>query len=118
MASAKINSTKVTYDFAKKGGAVSAITLPLALPTGAVLTRAFVKTVTPPTSGGSATIALAVGGIALKAATAYNAAPFVGGGDCGITSGTLTSAATALTLTIAVAALTAGVLDIIVEYVD
>jgi hypothetical protein len=112
----KIKTEKCTWNFALDGGAIGTINLPIAFPTGTLITRAFVKIPTTIICGGAGTIALAVGGVTVQAATAYNSAPFLAGGATTLTS-TLTSTAANLTLTVAAFALTAGVMDIIVEYV-
>jgi hypothetical protein len=115
MASAKIKTAKAIYDFAKRGGDVSTITLPIILPTGTCVSRVFIKPVTAATSGGSATIALALGGITVKTATAFDNAAYTASNII-YSSGAATSTAAALTFTIAVAALTAGKYEIVVEY--
>jgi hypothetical protein len=115
MATIKLRTVKATYDFASKGGAVSAITLPLAIPTGSLISRVFVKPATAATSGGLATIALALGGVALKAATAFDNAAYTASNIIYSSAGITTTAA-ALTVTIATAALTAGKYEITVEY--
>lgn len=111
----KIKTAKATYDFAKHGGATGTITLPLAIPTGSVVARVFVKPITAATSGGSATIALALGGVAVKAATAFDNASYTASNII-YSTGAATSTAAALTFVIAAAALTAGKYDIVVEY--
>jgi hypothetical protein len=113
----KIKTVKATYDFAKQGGAISAITLGAQIPTGAWITRAYIKLNSTVTSGGSATIALAIGGVALLAATAYSNAVFTAAVATSTVTPALTTTAAALTATIAVAALTAGSFDVIIEYV-
>jgi nitrate reductase gamma subunit len=113
----KIKTIKATYDFAKQGGAISAIALGAQIPTGAWITRAYIKKVTAITSGGSATIALAIGGVALLAATAFDNAVFTAAVATSTVTPALTTTATGITATVAVAALTAGSFDVIVEYV-
>jgi hypothetical protein len=115
MAIAKLKTLKAVYDFAKQGGAISAITLPITVPTGAFISRVFVKPTTVATSGGSATIALDLGGVALKAATAFNNAAFTASNII-YSTGAVTTTAAALTVTIATATLTAGKYEIVVEY--
>lgn len=112
---AKIKSAKATYDFSVHGGAVSAITLPVQIPTGSVVSRVFIKPVTAATSSGSATIALALGGVTVKTATAFDNAAYTASNII-YSSGGATSTSAALTFTVAVAALTAGKYDIVVEY--
>ena len=112
---AKLKTIKSVYDFSSQGGEISAITLPVVVPTGSVVTRVFVKNVTNATSGGSATVAVALGGVTIKTATAFDNAVFTA---CNIlySSGGVTSTAAALTFTIAAATLTAGKYEFVVEY--
>lgn len=115
-----------TYDFSVSGGAVGVISLldcnsrAATLPKGAIITSAYIDVLTAPTSGGSATIAVGTGQAAndLKAALAIAS-------YTGIVAGIpVGSAATAVKLTadgqlqisIATAALTAGKLNVIVEF--
>jgi len=114
------------YDFAVHGGAIGAIPLRVALPTGAIVIHAIIRVRTVPTSGGSATIALGIEGAAdLVAATAIGSAPWsTTGVKLGIpdfaTVGDqfiVTTNAKELTATVATAALTAGVFDVFVFYV-
>jgi hypothetical protein len=112
---AKLKTIKSTYDFSKAGGAISAITLPVAIPTGSVVSRVFIKNVTNATSSGSSTIAVALGGVAVKAATAFDNASFTAMNIL-YSAGAVTTTATAMTVTIAVAALTAGKYEFVVEY--
>lgn len=110
---------KVQYDFAENGGAVGAILLDLVLPDNAVIWDGFFDVVTAPTSGGSATIALGLNTATdLKAATAI--ASYTGIVAL-VPVGTAAAAVklTAerqLTLTIATAALTAGKINIFLNY--
>jgi hypothetical protein len=115
MAIAKLKTVKAVYDFAKQGGAISVITLPVNVPTGAFISRVFIKPTTPATSGGSATVALDLGGVALKAATAYNNAAFTASNII-YSTGAVTTTAANLTWTIAGATVTAGKYEIVVEY--
>lgn len=113
-----------TYSFAVDGGAVGAITLATSdiLPVGAIITGVFVDCTTIVTSGGAATIAVTGGG-----ATLVTAATISSLGLNAALKGklTLASSATAIKattntpigITVATAALTAGVLDIFVEYI-
>lgn len=126
-------SVRCTYDFANVGGAIAAITLSSStvgallqsksaciIPKGAIVMEVLIDTITAPTSGGSATIALSTGqGAAdLLSATAYSS---FSGIQAGIPVGT---AATAIkmtadrtpTATIAVATLTAGKFYVIINY--
>lgn len=119
-------SFRFRYAFAVQGGAVSAITLTDAV-TGAAATlpdnfeiiAAYTVGITAPTSGGSATIMLGYTGNtnAFDAATAFDDAQYVAdkitavNAECPIK----TTAAVSVIATIADAALTAGVFDVIVE---
>lgn len=109
------------YDFAVDGGAVSTITLrtstsmPNVLPIGTVVVSGYIEVDTPVTSGGAATVA--VNGEAagdLLAATLVSGAPWSTTGRKSIipaaTGATAikTTAARSITVTVAVAALTAG----------
>lgn len=121
------NKKKVAYfeyDFAKEGGAVSAITLRgQPLPSDAVVTDAMIRVNTALTSGGAAQVALH-----LKAANDIYSAAVLGAWVAnaiidGVPDGTsgnailcTTAAGTYLTLTVTVAALTAGRFTVAVEY--
>lgn len=115
---------RASYSFATDGGAVGAVTLSTSdiLPVGAIITGVFVDCTTGFTSGGSATVAVTGGGATLVSAATLS--------SLGINSTlkgklTLASSATAIKatsnapigITVAVAALTAGVMDIFVEYI-
>lgn len=114
------------YEFTKLGGAVGTIALPNGrLPKGAVITNAYMRVVTVPTSGGAATIAVqseAAGDI--QAAAAISGAPWSTTGLKDTTNpepGTestyiLTTLARQISIVIATAALTAGRFYVIVEY--
>jgi hypothetical protein len=121
-----MHTLKATYDFSVSGGAIGAITLlgedgkAAKLPKNAIVRDCIIDVITAPTSGGSATIALGTGQSAtdLKAATAI--ATYTGLLAC-VPVG---SAATAIKLTadstmsatIATAALTAGKINVWVDY--
>jgi len=119
MAYAKQVVVKATYSFATDGGAVSTITPAInsLVPKNAIITKAWTDVRTNMTSGGSATVALACGGVTIKSATAYNDAAYTGI-DNHVTSGAKTSSAGYITFAVATAALTAGVVDIYVEYIQ
>lgn len=117
-----------TYDFSADGGAVSTITLDgPALPVGAVVTKVWYQTTTILASGGAATVSL---GNSVTGAAVYLAADTLANHnmnalafDDGIQTGVAaqyeaaTAAISYATMTIAVAALTAGVLKVHVEYI-
>jgi hypothetical protein len=114
------------YNFATLGGAIGSVSLldvngnAAVLPTGAVVTSVIIDTITAPTSGGAATIALTSNSAAdLKAATAI--ASYTGL-IAGIPVGTAATsikmtADRTVTATIATAALTAGKINVIINYV-
>jgi hypothetical protein len=125
---------KVQYNFARQGGAVGTLKLIYppdpafpggapsgTLPANAIVTGCYIDVITAPTSGGSATIALSTGQGAADLLAATAKASFTGIMAC-IPVGT---AATAIkltadsvpTLTIATAALTAGVINVHIQYV-
>lgn len=119
-------SVRAIYDFAKSGGAVGAINLldeegnVASLPDNAIITHTTIDVITDPTSGGSATIS--VGSSAADDILTATAIASVTGILDGIQDGTATNmikttAETDLTITVAVAALTAGKLIVFVDYV-
>jgi hypothetical protein len=113
-------SIRAVYDFAVDGGAVGTINLlpAAAIPSGAVITRALLRVLTVPTSGGAATIALQIEAAGdLQAATAFNAAPFSTVGAKALGANITTTAARNIAAVIAAAALTAGKFEVIVFYV-
>jgi len=104
------------YDhFANDAGEVGAITLPAAIPTGALVLRSFIKKQTAIAGAGSS-LALAIGGVALKATTVFDNAFFTAATANTAVTPAATSTATALTVTISGAVVTAGKFDIVVEY--
>lgn len=113
------------YDFAVDGGAVGDIDLTAVaqIPANAVVLGGFVEVDTVPTSGGAATVAVKVEGAGdLVAAAAISGAPWSTTGRKSIipvfTGATTvkTTAARKLVATVATAALTAGVFDVVVFY--
>jgi hypothetical protein len=122
-----VGNAKMTYDFAVDGGAIGPITPTNSptLPIGAIILGGTIDITTPLTSSGAATIAVGLGTgaqvAALKAATAV--ASYTAGQMAVIpvfTAATYVkvAAATALTLTVAAFALTAGKFDVNVVYVQ
>jgi hypothetical protein len=123
-----IGNAKMTYSFAVDGGAIATITPTNSptLPAGAIILGGVIDITTTFTSGGSATIALGFGSGAqvasLKSATAV--ASYAAGTSLVIipifTSATYykLTAAARMSLTVAVAALTAGVMDVNLAYVQ
>jgi hypothetical protein len=123
MAQSKIKIAKATYNFSIDGGATGIVT-PKAgatVPAGAIVLRAWTDVTTPMTSGGAATVALDIAAgtpIVIKAATAYGDAAYTGL-DIHLAATVInkTTSAGAITFTIAGDTLTAGIVNIFVEYV-
>lgn len=114
----KLMTAHAKYDFAVDGGATSTIvpSNSAIIPDNAIIVRCFSVVTTAMTSGGSATLALTSGGVTLKAATAFDNGAF---DDEDVTEHTVvdkTTSATGIQFVIATAALTAGVVDVYVEY--
>jgi hypothetical protein len=109
---------KASYSFAVNGGAAGAIVPnPLAkAPIGAVITGAWTEGANLAKTS-SATFAIAVGGVTVKGATAVDSADFAGL-DAQLAATTLNKVTTnaPITLTIAGGTVTAGTLDVFVEY--
>lgn len=123
---------KATYTFATDGGAVAALNLADTdmIPSGAIITDVKLNCGTIVTSGGAAQIAITGGGVTLKAAetianSVLNATGIVDvirAGNAGSTGTAkyipiVATSSAPIGITVSVAALTAGVFDIIVEYV-
>lgn len=114
------------YDFAVDGGAVGDIELTReSIPKNAIIIGGFVEVDTAVTSGGSATLALKVESAGdIVAAAAVSGAPWSSTGRKDVVpdftgSATVkTTAARKIVATIATAALTAGVLDVVLFYVE
>jgi hypothetical protein len=118
MANPKLMTARATYDFSVDGGAVSTIvpSNSALIPDNSVIVRCYSVVTTAMTSGGSATLALSAGGVTLKAATAFDNGAF---DDEDVTEHAVTdktTSGTGIQFTIATAALTAGVVDVFVEY--
>ena len=113
---------KVEWDFATDGGTVSGspITLSLTLPDNAIVIGGVVEVITAVTSAGSATVALGVTGAATALLAATGKADFALGAVLPFAAVSAAPiklpGATALTLTVATANLTAGKFNIWVEY--
>jgi hypothetical protein len=108
-------TVKATYDFSKNGGAVGTIGLGVTLPAGAIVTGLWTDAETALASGGLAEVALEAGSTTLKAAAAFDDVSYIGVDAQSLTPVKL-SAASELEVVITVAALTAGKLNIFVEY--
>jgi parallel beta-helix repeat protein len=122
------NTTRIVstiYDFDVDGGAVSTINLGVTLPDNASIIRAWYETLTDPTSGGAATIAITTAEAAneIVTATAFDNAVFDPGYHDAIPDGTAanfttkTTAARTIDFVIGGAALTAGKIRIWMEYI-
>ena len=109
---------KAVYDFASDTGTVAAHKLGVTLPANSVVTAVHTHVLTAPTSGGSATIEILAGSTSLVAATAI--ADVTGAATQTLAGTSVTSiavsSASELTLTVAVAALTAGKVVIVVDF--
>lgn len=112
-----------TYDFAVDGGAVGNIDVckTLKLPTGTKILRLFYSVETTLTSGGSATVSIGDAGSTARylALTAYNNAAFTGANPVEAVIGAPLSVSSANlgkpSISIAVAALTAGKIKLYLE---
>ena len=118
MAHPKLITAHAKYDFAVDAGAVSTIVPANSaiIPDNAIIVRCYSVVTTAMTSGGSATLALTTGGVTLKAATAFDNGAF---DDEDVTEHTVvdkTTSSTGIQFVIATAALTAGVVEVFVEY--
>lgn len=124
---------KATYSFAVDGGAVSTIT-PVTteiIPNGAIITDVKVNVRTTVTTSAAAEIALTAGGVTIKAAetianSVYNGTGIVNvirAGNAGATGTAkyipiIATSDASVKVVISVGAVTAGVFDIYVEYID
>lgn len=118
---------RADYSFARHGGATSTIALTggTGIPSGAIVIAAYIEVVTPPTSGGAATIAVQVESAAdVQAAAAVSGAPW---STAGVKLSSARTFATApikttadrdVSIVIATAALTAGAFRVYVVYVS
>jgi hypothetical protein len=122
----RFSVAKATYSFAVNGGAVGDIVLSGgSIPTGAIIMSGVLEVTTVPTSGGAATIAVKVEGAAdTVAAAAISGAPWSSTGrkstipvGTGATS-LKTTADRSITITVATAALTAGVFNVYLTYIQ
>lgn len=123
-----VGNAKMTYSFAVDGGAIATITPANSptIPLGAIILGGVIDITTTLTSGGAATIALGFGAgaqaAALKAATAV--ATYAAGVTVPVipvftaASYFKLTAAAQMSLTVAAAALTAGVMDVNLVYVQ
>lgn len=118
MAHPKLMTAHARYDFAVDGGAVSTIvpSNSAIIPDNAIITNVFHSTTTALTSGGSATLAITAGGVTLNAAVAFDNADYADEGVIANAVNDKTTSATGIQFVIATAALTAGVVDVYVQY--
>lgn len=116
----------LNYDFAKDGGAVGDIAMRgEAVPSGAIVTDALIIVDTPPTSDGSATIAIKLQGANdVQTAAAFDGSPWSAATAKRASAITATAAplkATAArqaTVTVGTADLTGGTFKLILKYVQ
>lgn len=122
-----LKAVRARYSFAVEGGAVSTIGLigATAIPAGAVILGGFVDVITPPTSGGAGTAAIQVEAANdIVLAAAVSGAPWSTVGRKSVipvftgASSVKTTVARDVSLVIGAFALTAGVFDVIIFYVE
>lgn len=111
---------KVTYDFAKQGGAIGTTNLGIGLPANAIILHTWVYSITQPTTSAAGTLALKCQNAGdILAATAAASFAAAGASIEGAATGTTykyTTAACSLQAVIATGALTAGKVAAFVEY--
>ena len=127
----KKQTCKFVYDFAVDGGSHSAsnqgltgngagVITPadadITIPENAIITDMITYVSSAMTSDGSATIAIGVGGAALAAAVAFDHANYTDEDVIHTVIADKTTSAARPIVTIATAALTAGVIEVIIEY--
>jgi len=118
-----VRVAKATYDFAVKGGVVGDIPLDDVVPLGAVIVGGYLRVLTAVTGGANATAAVKVEGAAdIVAAAVVTGAPWSTTGFKSVipvaTGATMliTTAKRRITVTVAVADLTAGKFDVMLFY--
>ena len=118
MAHPKLITAHAKYDFAVDAGAVSTIVPANSaiIPDNAIIVRCYSVVTTAMTSGGSAALSLTTGGVTLKAATAFDNGAFDDEDVTAHTGTAKTTSSTGIQFVIATAALTAGVVEVWVEY--
>ncbi len=114
----KMMTAHARYDFSVDGGAVSTIvpSNSAIIPDNAIITDVFHSTTTALTSSGSATLALTAGGLTLNAAADFNNADYADEGVILNAVNDKTTSATGIQFVIATATMTAGVVDVYVQY--
>lgn len=120
----KVQTVRGVYDFAVDGGAVGSIDISTDIPAGAVILGGYARVITAPTSGGAGTLAISVEGAGdIVAAAAVSGAPWSTTGYKSIVpahtgaTAVLTTVARKIKAVIATAALTAGKVEVFLEYV-
>ena len=118
MAHPKLMTAHARYDFAVDAGAQGTIVPANSaiIPDNAIITNCYHITTTAMTSGGAATLALTAGGVTLNAAVAYNNADYADESVILNEINDKTTSSTGIQFVIADADLTAGVVDVYVEY--
>lgn len=114
-----VRADSALYDFSVDGGAVSTISLGRNIPAGAIVTNIITDELTALTSDGAATVQVKAGSTALTDALAFDTA-FTGADTHALASSAeaiKVSAESEISIAIATAALTAGKLRVIVQYV-
>lgn len=109
---------KFEYNFTDDAGAVGDLTFNVDLPANVIVTRVESNETTAFTSGGSSTVTIKAGATALTGAIAFDTG-FTGVDNhalAGSVDGIELTTSTTLTMTIATAALTAGVCEFFVTY--
>ena len=118
MAHPKLITAHAKYDFAVDAGGTGTIVPDNSaiIPDNAMITNVFHSTTTALTSGGSATLALTTGGVTLNAAVAFDNADYADESVIVNAVNDKTTSSTGIQFVIATAALTAGVVDVYVQY--
>ena len=118
MAHPKLITAHAKYDFAVDAGSTGTIvpSNSAIIPDNAVITNVYHSTTTALTSGGSATLALTTGGVTLNAAVAFDNADYADESVIVNAVNDKTTSSTGIQFVIATAALTAGVVDVYVQY--
>jgi hypothetical protein len=118
MAHPKKMTAHAKYDFAVDAGAVSTIvpSNSAIIPDNAIITDVYHVTTTALTSDGSATLALTSGGVTLNAAVAFDNGDYADEAVILNEVNDKTTSSTGIQFVIGTAALTAGVVDVYVEY--
>lgn len=121
-----LRAARAEYSFASDGGVVGTLGLfgATSIPAGSIIVGGLVEVITPPTSGGAATLAVQVEGANdIVLAAAVSGAPWSTAGRksvipafTGATS-VKTSAARDISIVIATAALTAGAFTVFLFYI-